>query len=1138
MFEGGAVKKAFFLLGFLTLVGMQYLLFVPVVNAQVLYGSVIGTIADQSGAGLPKAHVLVTNRATGVQRETEADENGHYRVTDLPPGEYDLKVTAGGFKPLTQTSLRIGANTVAIADASLQVGALSDQITVEASAVMLQTEKSDVHTQLTEKAILDMPLNQYRNYQTLINLVPGATPGLFQNAIADTPERALSTNINGTNRNNNNTRVDGAADVFVWLPHHTVYVPPAETIQEVNVSTNNFDPEQGMTGGAAITVITKSGSNQFHGVLFEYHQDQALRARQYFETPSVSPRKGKSILNDFGGTFGGPIKKDKLFFFGSYDGTYERDNRSTGLVTVPTAALRAGDFSGTGTTIYDPTTGNADGTGRTPFADQSAIPIDPVAAQILALVPLPNVPGAGDTANYFKSATQSLNRNNFDGKVDWNQSSKHSIFVKYSAMKSLFHGEPSLGEAIGDCACDGGLGDFHSFVQLATLGHTWTLTPNLVIDGNVGFTRMSEYGQPPDFGTNIGLDVLGIPGTNNPDDVRDSGIPLFAVSGFANIGNSEGWNPAFRHDWSFTTSHNLRWSHGKHQISFGTDIIHHHLNHWQPELGAGPRGEFDFGGGATALNSPTAEAPDQFNALAQFELGLAGEGGVGAGNGVGVGRSEQFIEATAREWQFGVFVGDRYRVTNKLTATLGLRYEYYPLMTRNGPFKFDRYDFNTGNVLLGGLGGNPDHLGVTTSKKLFAPRVGFAYQIQDKTVVRAGFGITVDPLPLARPLRGFYPLTVGSNFAGPNSFSPVASLSPLATPLPGGAIAVGIPAVCCPDISGGVIPLPPQALERSVGPGLLKRGYIESWNLIVERKLPANFFGSVGYVGTQTVHQFADVDLNASLPGTGQAGQPFNTATYGFRTAQTLFWQGFLNANYHSLQASLNRQFSNGLMVKGAYTFSKAINYTDDDGWAGLAWNDPSILRRNRAAAGYNTPHIFQLAYVYELPFGKGKPFAQSGGAGKILGGWQTSGTFSAISGHPGWGGTGADITASGASLNAVGQRQTPDQIAPIKKLGGIGPGNPFYDPSSFAPVTSVGYGNVGRNPLLGPGSVNFDFSLFRTISITERLALQFRADASNLFNTPHFKDPNGDITSDTFMDITGAKDDERQFRFGLRLSF
>jgi Carboxypeptidase regulatory-like domain/TonB dependent receptor len=1136
-------------------------LLVPLVDAQVLYGSVSGTVVDQSGAVVPKAHVLVTNRATSVQREADVDANGHYAITDLPPGGYDLKVTATGFKPLTQTNLTVAANTVTNADAKLQVGAMSDEVTVEASAVSLQTEKSDLHTTLSEKAILDMPLNQYRNYQTLINLVPGATPGVFQNAKADTPELSLSTNINGTNRNNNNTRVDGATDVFVWLPHHAVYVPPAETVQEVNISTNNFDPEQGMTGGAAVTVITKSGTNQFHGVLFEYHQDQVLRARQYFETPSVSPKKGVSAINDFGGTFGGPIKKDKLFFFGSYNGTYLRENRSTGLVTVPTAALRAGDFTGTGTIIYDPSTGNADGTGRTPFPNQAAIPIDPVSAKILALVPPPNVPGAGDTDNYFKSATQRLNRNNFDGKVDWNRTAKHSIFAKYSAMKSLFHGEPSLGAAIGDCACDGGLGNFHSFVQLVTVGHTLTLSPNLVLDGNVGFTRMSEYGQPPDFGTNIGLDVLGIPGTNNPPDLRSSGFPFFAVTGYANMGNPEGWNPAFRHDWSFTSSHNVRWSHGKHQISFGTDIIHHHLNHWQPELGAGPRGEFDFGGGVTALNSPTAATPNQFNALAQFELGLAGEGGVSAGDAVGVGKSEQFIQATAREWQFGWFVGDRYRVTNKFTATLGLRYEYYPLMTRNGSFKFDRFDFtgtvldpsgDHGNVLLGGLGGNPDHLGVTTSKKLFAPRVGLAYQINDATVVRTGFGITVDPLPLARPLRGFYPLTVGSNFAGVNSFYPTSSLSPLTTPLPTGPginpVNVGIPPVCCPDISSGIIPLPAQALERSVGPGLLKRGYIESWNLIVERKLPASFFFSVGYVGTHTVKQFADIDRNASLPGTGQAGQPFNNPTFRMRTAQTLFWQGFLGANYHSLQATINRQFSKGLMIKGAYTYSKAIDFTDDDGWAGLTWNDPNVLRRNRAQAGFNTPHIFQLGYVYELPFGRGKPWASGGGAGtKILSDWQVSGTFSAISGHAGWSATGVggalgnstSITASGASLNAIGQTQTPDQVKPsVKKLGGIGPGHPYYDPTAFAPVTRVGYGNVGRNPLLGPGLVNFDLSLFRTLKITERLDLQFRADAANLFNTPHFHDPNGDLSSKTFMEITSARDDERQFRFGLRLAF
>jgi hypothetical protein len=596
----------------------------------------------------------------------------------------------------------------------------------------------------------------------------------------------------------------------------------------------------------------------------------------------------------------------------------------------------------------------------------------------------------------------------------------------------------------------------------------------------------------------------------------------------------------------------VRWSKGKHQVSAGIDIIHHHLNHWQPELGSGPRGEFDFDGSATALNVPNcgptppqpacAAPPNQFNAWAQFLLGLPGGTVVS-----GLGKSDQFIKATAKEWQFGWFIGDRYRVTNKLTVNLGLRYEYYPLMTRDSVAKFDRLDFTTLNVLLGGIGGNPEHLGVTTSKKLFAPRVGLAYQVSDKMVVRSGFGITVDPLPLARPLRGFYPFTVASNFAGVNSFAPAGSFSQLAvpvggrgscptptpTPIPTNCIPIGIPPICCPDISSGTIPLPAQALERSVGPGELKRGYIESWNLIVEGKLPGNFLGSVGYVGTQTVHQFGDLDVNASLPGTGQAGQPYNQSQFGNRTASTLYWQGFLSANYHSLQASVNRQFKNGFMIKGAYTWSKAINWTDDDGWAGLNWNDPNILRKNRGPAGYNTPQIFQMSYIYELPFGTGKKWANSGTASKIAGGWQISGIFSAVSGQP------FQLTGSGATLNAVAQTQTPDQVGPARKLGGIGTGNPFYDPSSFAPVTATAtYGTVGRNSLLGPGSVNFDFSLFRTFRITERVELQFRADAANLFNTPHFLDPNGDITSLNFLTITSAKNDERQFRFGLRLAF
>ncbi len=1103
-------------------------------NAQVLYGSVVGTVTDQSGAVVPGAKVTITNKETGLKREATTNADGFYSIPDVPQGRYDVAVTARGFKPFTQTNLSVTINTVSRADVQMQVGAMTQEVTVAATVAPLETTKTDVHTQLSIVAIQNLPLNIYRNFQALINLVPGATNGRsergFQNALADSPERALSFNINGTNRNNNNTRVDGAADIFVWLPHHAVYVPPAETVQEANITTGSFDAEQGMAGGAAVTVVTKSGTNQFHGVAFAYHQDQALRARQFFE---VSPQKGKSILNDDGGTLGGPIKRDKLFFFGSWNGLFERDNRGKTL-TVPTADIRRGDFTKTGTIIFDPSTGNPDGTGRLPFANQAAIPIDPIAAKILSFLPPSNLPGDpkvdGNNANFFNSATQRLNRNNFDVKMDWNRSEKHRVWGKYSAMRSLFHGEPAFKEAVGTCLCDGGLGDFHDLVNLMTLGHTYTVSPTLIVDGIVGFSRMTEFGQTPDFGKNIGLTVLGIPGTNDPNDMRNSGFPRFAVSGFSDIGNPEGWNPAFRNDWSLTTSHNATWLHGRHEVRFGFDAIHHHLNHWQPELGAGPRGEFNFGGGPTALGG---SSPNQFNAFAEFLLGLTGEQGSG-----GIGKSIQFGKMTAKEWQYGWYVGDRYRITPKLTATLGLRYEYYPLMTRDGAIKFERYDPNTNQIFLGGLGGNDTHVGVTTSKKLFAPRVGLAYQINNATVVRAGFGITIDPLPLARPLRGFYPLTVGSNFFGANGFVPVGAFSatPVVRPvLPAGnSLLVGIPSICCPDISSGVLTVPGAALVRSPGPGLLQRGYLESWNVTVERQLPGKFVTSVAYVGTQTVHQFADLNINASPPGTGSGGQPLNKR-FG-RAAETDLWQGWLSANYHSLQVAFNRQFSGGLMIKGAYTYSRAINWTDDDGWAGLAWNgpDPNIIHRNRSQAGYNIPHIFNVAYVYELPLGKGKRWASAGGApSAILGGWQLNGLFGKSQGIP------FDVTASGASLSSVANRQTADQINPVVlKLGGIGTGQTYYDPTAFAPPTGVRFGTSGRFPIRGPGVTNLDFGLFRRFKLTERFDLQFRAEAFNFFNTPHFNLPNGDASKGSFMQITSARDDERQFRLGLRLAF
>src|SRR5579859_2807868 len=313
-------------------------------SAQVFYGSIVGAVTDPSGAAVPNASVNITNTNTGQSRDVKTDSGGRYSLPDVQAGNYDIKVTAPGFRPIDKTGVAVSINTVTRVDAALEVGQLTEQVTVEASAVALQTDKADVHTEISESAIQNLPLSNYRNYQSLIDLVPGATPGMFQNANTDTPARALTTNINGTNRNNNNTKLDGASNVFIWLPHHTVYVAPAETIETVNITTNNFDADQGMAGGAAITVVTKSGTNQFHGSAYGYLENSYFGAKNFFFT---DPKKPKSIRTIPGFVVGGPIIKNKLFFFGGYEGLFERQNRNA-FFTLPTAAQMTGDFSGTG----------------------------------------------------------------------------------------------------------------------------------------------------------------------------------------------------------------------------------------------------------------------------------------------------------------------------------------------------------------------------------------------------------------------------------------------------------------------------------------------------------------------------------------------------------------------------------------------------------------------------------------------------------------------------------------------------------------------------------------------------------------------------------------------------------------------
>ena len=378
-------------------------MFVQRLNGQVLYGSVVGTVTDQTGAVVPEATVTITNVNTGQTREGTTDAAGYYSIRNVLEGTYDLSVKKTGFRPYLEKGVQVSINTVTRINPGLQLGAVTESVTVEASAAVLQTTKSDVSVNLESRAMENLPLSNYRNYQTLINLVPGATPGRFQNAEADTPGRSLTTNVNGQQRGANNTRLDGSADILVTLPHHAVYVPPVESIEEVNISTNNFDAEQGMTGGAAVTVVTKAGTNDFHGSLFGFHDNSAFRAFQWDENRAGVTKKPKSIRNIDGGSIGGPIKKNKLFFFADWEGTFERASRSM-LESVPTKtyseratsrdswATQILDASGNpilvpttegGTVplqegmIFDPYSGNLDGTGRSVFSDGGALNVIP-----------------------------------------------------------------------------------------------------------------------------------------------------------------------------------------------------------------------------------------------------------------------------------------------------------------------------------------------------------------------------------------------------------------------------------------------------------------------------------------------------------------------------------------------------------------------------------------------------------------------------------------------------------------------------------------------------------------------------------------------------------------------------------------
>jgi Carboxypeptidase regulatory-like domain/TonB dependent receptor len=1098
------------------LLAVAFFTFSRAAEAQVLYGTLNGTVSDASGAPIPSVKVEAMNVGTGIAKQTTTDERGNYVFTDLQAGTYKVTISAPSFRSVVETGVALDANSVRRIDAQLQVSTVEQTLEVNAAAVSLQTDRADVSQQLQSQQLSDLPEAGMRNFQNVFIIIPGFSPPASSHSEAGNPQGALATNVNGASYNNNATRLDGALDLYPWLPEIVAYVPSADAIQTVNVVTASFDAEQGMAGGSVVNVAIKSGTNQFHGAAWEFNAISALKARNYFYYGVNNP---KNIINQFGGNFGGPIKKNKLFFFANWEATDKRANVSA-LQTVATDPLRAGNFTGT-STIYDPRTGAANGTGRTPFPN-NMIPstlFASASAKMIALMPEPNQASAASTPtnDYFASGDYSSTHHNIDTKVNYNPTDKTSLFARYSISPSNIFDPPGLGPAGGNTLDGGQPGTALGRVQSVGIGGTYSVSPTILIDGNVGYTRLRIGAQNVDIGKNYGLDVLGIPGTNGSY-YLDGGYPNFGVTGFSSFGNANVSNPFLFRDNEYVGGVNLGWVKGSHSFRFGGEYQHFGINHFQPQTSFGPRGGFTFTGGLTALNG--GAAPSLYNAWADFLLGVPQT----------LGTSTEYINpATVRESMYAFYARDQWQVTRKFTVSYGIRYELYPLATRDH-YGADIYNPNTGVVCLGGLNGAPKDCGVDVGNGNWGPRLGLAYRLSDKTVLRAGYGISVDPNSY-RAMRDAYPATIGESIAGASSFQAA------------GTLATGIPLIIGPDLSGKAPIILPTNITTTTFPTNYRRGYIESLNFTIQHELVKDFTAQASYVMTKAIRHTQDININPAGPGGGVAGQLYYPIT-GQTTAITESTP-FSTSNYNSLQTQVIKRAGAGI-IGASYTFSKAMDFGDNDD-SGLTWAWAPMIERNYALAGFDRTHNFQLFSNYTLPFGKGQRWLSHGAAGMIVGGWQLNGILSRMSGLP------FTVASSGTSVNSPGNTQTAEQVLPtVAILGGHGigaNGGSYFNPTAFAPVTTVSFGNSGRDILRGPGVFNTNASLFRTFRLTEKFQLQFRMEIFNLTNTPQFGQPGATVTSATFnsdgsvkalngyTQITSASN-ERQLRFALKFYF
>jgi len=1093
--------------------------------AQVNSASLSGLVTDSTNATVSHVTVAVENSANGYKRTAETDATGYYSLSDLPIGSYRVTVSHQGFATLGETVTLNTAEKVR-RDFVLKVGAASTTIEVTTDAPSLSPDDASIGTVMGIDLIEHTPLF-LRNWDDLLRVVPGVQISRFtQQSGATSAGRVGDFNVHGVHSLQNNFILDGidnntfsenVQELSTEASH-----PSVDTLQEFNIITNPYSAEYGRSPGAAVSVNTRSGTNQIHVLAYDYLRNQYFDANDFFSNSRKLARP-ENNQNQFGGNMGGPLIKGRLFGFFNFEGTRIHQGVSR-ITTVPLANERTGDFSPATAAangvaypvLYDPTTGH-------PFLNNQ-IPsgrIDGVVSSLMGLFPAAN--GSGNLNNFARNALAIDNNDSYTGRMDWMASSADTVFGRYSYF-TRFRFLPGNFGGIADGTSTSALGRQLLTGSSLALGWTHILTPHLLNDFHFGFVRNFSYAQQDPFGLNAANQfVPGIP--NNP--AIAGGVPLTTFANFGFLGSPD-FLPKRQIPQQFEWFDTVSWSLHKHSLKLGVNFYGPMRNIFQDEPGT--RGDLGFTGVFTQCPPSAADKTVCADnpSLKRSKTGLSYADGL-----LGLVQSTQLTNVffvDQRLWMAAGFAQDDWKVTPRLTLNLGLRYDFASPVTEGQNRMANFNPAGNGSLVFAQDGSLQDKALVQPYTTAFGPRLGFAYSPMHNTVVRGGYGI-------------YY--TLFERFGSENQ------------------LALNPPFLINKTLASNTVPVliakngfPANFLDPStVNLGALQAFHIraenpanpaptvQQWSFGVQHQFSAVWSAEVNYVGSKSDHRDRLSHFNQPVINNGVRGAaPYTNFGYIEYLNQNA------HGNYNGLEASLLRRFRNGLDLRATYTYSRTLD------------NSPQELESNSGAApdgrnpnawyglsDFDIPHRVAVSYSYELPFGHGKPFLHEGVWSQIFGGFRTSGVYTYYSGHPFTINEGGSL---GAALDVFGQATAVPNVVGAAHIVGD-PSCWFFMPqnaacqalapglaSPFQVLPAGVVGNSGRNTIRGPHTTVFDAALTRDFHMTERANLQFRWEVFNLTNTPEFGQPNSNVTSGAAGTITTLSGDPRVMQFALRLSF